>query len=155
MPTFNATRANFTPSTTNDNWTLDAVGTGVFGKIVMFGWGGQGTTSSGYMTRWVRPTAAGTGAKTAITIGFNQPNYTTAAFTATSTYASTQPTLPATGVGDLFAQSWNVQGGVGEIVLPLNNPWWVSTGVLQGAFSCRNITGVDASLSSYQVTWEE
>ena len=155
MPTFTAGNGAFTPSTTNDNWTLDAVGTGVFGKIIAIGWGGRLTTSTGYRTRWVRPTAAGTGGKTALTIGFHQPNYTTAAFTATSTYATTQPTLPADPAGNLWAQDWNAQGGVGMIVLPLANPWWVSTGVLQGAFSCRNIAGTDASGSSYEVTWEE
>jgi hypothetical protein len=155
MPTFTAGNGAFTPSTTNDNWTLDSVGTGVFGKIVAIGWGGQLTTSTGYRTRWVRPTAAGTGAKTALTIGFHQPNYTTAAFTATSTFATTQPTLPADPSGNLWAQSWNAQGGVGMVVLPLANPWWVSTGVLQGEFSCRNVNGVDANGSSYEVTWEE
>lgn len=159
MPTFNAMRQNFTPSsfttTSAPNWCLDAVGTGVFGKIVMITWGGQLATSTGYATRWVRPTTAGTGAKTAITIGYNQPNYTTAAFTATSSYATTQPTVPAQAVGDLYVQSWNAQGGVGAIALPLANPWWVATGVLVGAFECQNYTGVDANGSSYGVSWEE
>lgn len=155
MPTFTAGNGAFTPATTNDNWTLDAVGTGVFGKVVAIGWGGRLTTSTGYRTRWVRPTTAGVGGKTALTIGFHQPNYTTAAFTATSTYATTQPVLPADPAGNLWAQDWNAQGGVGMIVLPLANPWFVSTGVLQGALSCRNIAGTDANGSSYEVTWEE
>ncbi len=155
MPTFSANQGAFTPSTTNDNWTLDAVGTGVFGKIIVIGWGGRLTTSTGYRTRWTRPTAAGTGAKTALTLAYHQPNYTTAAFTATSTYATTQPTLAADPSGNLWAQDWNAQGGVGAVVLPLANPWWVATGVLQGAFSCRNVAGVDANGSEYMVTWEE
>lgn len=155
MPTFSAGNGAFTPSTTNDNWTLDAVGTGVFGKIVMIGWGGRLTTSTGYRTRWTRPTTAGTGAKTALTIGFSQPNYAAAAFTATSTYATTQPVLAADPSGNLWAQDWNAQGGVGVIVPPLANPWWVATGVLQGALSCRNIAGTDANGSSYHVEWEE
>lgn len=155
MPTFNAGNGAFTPSTTNDNWTLDAVGTGVFGKIVSIGWGGSLTTSTGYRTRWVRPTAAGVGGKTALTIGFSQPNYATAAFTATSTYATTQPVLPTDPAGNLYATNWNGQGGLGVIIHPLANPWWVVTGVLQGALSCRNTFGVDANASSYQMTWEE
>ena len=157
MPTFNAGQggAAFTPSLTNDNWTLSAVGTGVFGKVVAIGWGGRLTTSTGYRTRWTRPTTAGTGGKTALTIGYSQPNYTTAAFTATATFATDQPVLAADPAGNLWAQDWNAQGGVGMVVMPLANPWWVSTGVLQGELSCRNIAGVDAAGSSYQVTWEE
>lgn len=155
MPTFSAGNGAFTPSTTNDNWTLDAVGTGVFGKIIAIGWGGRLTTSTGYRTRWTRPTAAGTGGKTALTLAFHQPNYTAAAFTATSTYATTQPTLAVDPAGNLWAQDWNAQGGVGMIVMPLANPWWVATGVLQGALSCRNVAGTDASGSEYMVTWEE
>lgn len=155
MPTFSGGNGAFTPSTTNDNWTIDAVGTGVFGKVVELTWGGSGTSSIGYRTRWTRPTAAGVGAKTALTLGFRQPNYATAAFTLTSTYATTQPTLAADPAGNVFSMDWNVQGGGGVYIPPLNNPIWVSTGVLQGALSCRNTKGTDASLSSYQVTWEE
>jgi hypothetical protein len=155
MPTFAGGNGAFTPSTTNDSWTIDAVGTGVFGKIVEIGWGGRLTTSTGYRTRWTRPTAAGTGAKTALTIAAHQPNYAAAAFTLTSTYATTQPTLPADPAGNLWAQDWNSQGGVGVIAMPLANPWWVVTGVLQGALSCRNVAGTDASGSSYHVVWEE
>lgn len=155
MPTFTAGNGAFTPSTTNDCWTLDAVGTGVFGKVVAIGWGGSATTSTGYRTRWTRPTTAGVGGKTALTLAFHQPNYTAAAFTATSTYATTQPVLAADPAGNLYATDWNAQGGIGMIVMPLANPWWVSTGVLQGALSCRNTKGTDASLSSYEVTWEE
>jgi len=159
MPTFNAMHQSFTPSAFSlssvPNWCLDAVGTGVFGKVVMITWGGSLTTSTGYSTRWVRPTTAGTGSKTAITIGYNQPNYATAAFTATSSYGTSQPIVPAQDVGDLWSQRWNAQGGVGVIAMPLANPWWVATGVLQGALECQNYNGVDATGSSYGVTWEE
>ena len=155
MPTYSGGNGAFTPSTTNDNYTLEAVGTGVFGKIVEIGWGGRLTTSTGYRTRWTRPTAAGTGARTAITVAFAQPNYVTNACLLTSTYASTQPTLAADPAGNLWAQDWNAQGGVGVIAMPLANPWWLVTGVLQASISCRNIAGTDASGSSYHVTWEE
>lgn len=159
MPTFNANRSSFTPAafgaSSVPNWCLDAVGTGVFGKIVMFSWGGQETTSTAYSTRWVRPLTAGTGAKTAITIGYAQPNYATAAFTATASYGTLQPATTGAGVGDLWNESWNGQGGVGAIALPLNNPWWVSTGVLAGALECQNVVGAGANTTSYGVTWEE
>lgn len=159
MPTFTAMRDSFTPAaftvSSAPNWCLDAVGTGVFGKVVMINWGGSLTASTGYSTRWARPTASGTGAKTAIVLGYAQPNYTVAAFTATSSYGTSQPVFPAQSVGDLYNQNWNAQGGVGVIVHPLNNPWWVATGVLAGALGCQNYTGTDASGSNYGVEWEE
>lgn len=156
MPTFSGGNAAFTPSTSNDNWTLDSVGTGIFGKIVEFGWGGSLTTSTGYRTRWTRPTTSGVGSKTAITIAYNQPNYGTAAFTLTSTYATSQPTLAADPAGNLHRQDWNGQGGLGFIALPLANPIWLSTGGSLGSeFSCRNTLGTDANASSYHVVWEE
>ncbi len=159
MPTFNAGRYSFTPSawslSSQPNWCLDMVGTGAFGKVIMIGWGGMATTSTGYSTRWIRPTTAGTGAKTAITLGYNQPNYVAAAMTASSSYATSQPIVPAVGTGELFVQDWNAQGGVGILVHPLNNPWWVATGVLVSALECQNVAGTDANLSSYTVEWEE
>jgi hypothetical protein len=156
MPSFNGGNAAFTPSTTNDSWTLDfGVTAGTFGKVVMISWGGSLTTSTGYRTRWTRPTAAGTGTRTAITLGYSQPNYVAAGATLVSTYATTQPTLAADPAGNLHRQDWNGQGGVGVIALPLANPWWMSNGVLTGAISCRNTLGTDSSGSSYHVTWEE
>lgn len=160
MPTFNAGNGAFTPSTSTGaaaagNWTLDAVGTGVFGKVISVGWGGRLTTSTGYRTRWTRPTTAGSGTKTALTIGFAQPNYTTAAFTATASYATTNPVSATDPAGNLYATDWNAQGGLGILIHPLANPWWVATGVLQGSLTCQNVAGNDASGSSYQVCWEE
>jgi len=163
MPTFTATHYSFTPSawsiSSTPNWCLDSVGTGVFGKVTMIGWGGDGTTSTGYSTRWIRPTTAGTGAKTSVFVGWNQPNYTVPAFTCTASYGTSQPIVGVVGgaaaSAELWAQNWNVQGGVGIIVHPLANPWWVATGVLQGALECQNVSGVDANLSSYSVSWEE
>lgn len=161
MPTFNAMRDNFTPSsfttTSAPNWVLDAgaAATGTFGKVVMINWGGSLTASTAYATRWVRPTTAGTGSATNITLGYNQPNYATAAMAVVSSYGTTQPTVPAQSVGDLYTQNWNAQGGVGVIVLPLANPWWVSKGVLISAIECQNYIGTDANGSSYGVMWEE
>jgi len=159
MPTFSAQRDSFTPASWSQssapNWCLDAVGAGVFGKVIMIGWGGSLTTSTGYSTRWARPTSSGTGTKTTITLGYLQPNYTVAAFTAATSYATSQPVFPAQSVGDLWTQNWNGQGGVGVIVMPLANPWWVANGVLQSELGCQNYTGTDASGSSYSCEWEE
>jgi YD repeat-containing protein len=156
MPTFSGGNAAFTPSTTNDNWTLDFAATAhSFGKVVAFGWGGSLTTSTGYRTRWTRPTAAGTGTRTALTLAYNQPFYTAAGATLVSTYATTQPTLAADPSGNLHRQDWNAQGGLGYIALPLANPWWGQADTLVGAISCRNTLGTDANGSSYHVSWEE
>lgn len=158
MPTFNAGRDNFTPAaftlSSAPNWCLESTAT-TLTKIVMIGWGGSLTTSTGYSTRWVRPTTAGTGARTAIVIGTDHPNFNSPAGLATSAYATSSPIVPAQAVGDLWTQNWNGQGGVGVIVMPLANPWWVITAVLTGTIECQNYTGADAAGSSYNVTWEE
>src|SRR6266853_4630581 len=158
MPSFAAGNGAFTPSTTNDNWSLDAQAvTGVFGRVTQVSWGGSGTSSIGYRTRWTRPSTLGTGAGTAITNAGNNPNFVTPALALFSTYATTQPTLVADPGTNLFAQDWNVQGGGGILILPLAQPWFIlgNAGVNKQVLSCRNTKGTDASLSSYNVAWEE
>jgi|SRR5215831_6839218 len=153
MPTFTSGNGAFTPATNQDNWTLDSQTSGVFAKVVAFGWGGRLTTSTGYRTRWTRPTTIGSSTFTALVLSAQQPNYATAG-ARVGTFA-TAPVLASDPGGNLWAQDWNAQGGVGAIVLPLANPWWIVNGILTGQISCRNIAGVDASGSSYEVTWEE
>jgi hypothetical protein len=153
MPTYTSGNGAFTPSTSGDNWTLDSQTAGVFAKVIAIGWGGQLTTSTGYRTRWTRPTTIGSSTFTALTNAYHQPNYGTVG-SRVGTFA-TQPILAADPSGNLWAQSWNAQGGVGMIVMPLANPWWISNGILTGQISCRNINGTDANGSSYEVTVEE
>jgi len=153
MPSFNANNGAFTPATTQDNWCLDSQTAGVFGKVVAIGWGGRLTTSTGYRTRWTRPTTIGSGTFTALTLGYGQPNYFTAGARC-GTFA-TQPVLAADPAGNLWAQDWNAQGGVGVIVMPLANPWYFVNGVLTGQVACRNVAGTDANGSTYSVEWEE
>ena len=153
MPSFSGGNGAFTPSTSQDNWTLDSQTAGVFGKVVMVGWGGRLTTSTGYRTRWTRPTTAGASTFTALTIGYNQPNYTSAG-ARLGTFV-TAPVLASDPAGNLWQQDWNAQGGTGVVVAPLANPWWFVNGILQGQISCRNVAGTDASGSSYPVEWEE
>lgn len=153
MPTYTSGNGAFTPSTSQDNWTLDAQTAGVFGKIVAIGWGGSLTTSTAYRTRWTRPTTIGSSTFTALTNAYHQPNYTSVG-SRVGTFA-TAPVLASDPAGNLWAQNWNAQGGVGMIVMPLANPWWISQGILTGQISCRNIQGTDASGSSFECTIEE
>lgn len=156
MPTFTGGNGAFTPSTTNDNYTLDYSATaGAFGKVIAIGWGGRLTTSTGYRTRWTRPTVNPTGSGTALVLGVHQPNYATAQGFLYSTYATSQPGLIADPGANLWAQDWNAQGGLGMIVMPLANPWWLSSGILFSRISCRNVAGTDASGSSYSCSFEE
>jgi hypothetical protein len=152
MPTYTATRIAFTPATNADNWTLDAGSAGDVGEVIAIGWGGELTTSTGYRTRWVRPTTAGI-TITAMTAEDHTPGYSTPLLAIASTW-TTQPVIPASPVA-LFAQSWNAHGGLGYVALPLAAPWRVVNGVLQGQVSCRNDGGTDASGSSYSCTWTE
>lgn len=155
MPTFTSGNGAFTPNTSNDNWNLDVntATAGTFGKVVAIGWGGQLTTSTGYRTRWTRPQTAASSTFTALSLQAHQPNYQNAG-ARVGTWA-VQAALFTDPNSNLWAQSWNGQGGVGMIVFPLANPWWFVTGAMQGQISCRNVSGTDASGSSYEVTWEE
>lgn len=166
MATFNGNNGAFTPTTSNPaaggaangNWMVDASGaTGAIGKIISYGWGGRLTTSTGYRTRWGRFSTAPAGAKTNFSnqpqVGGN-PNQGTNALTLTQFFATTNPSMAA-DPASLDAQDWNAQGGLGKIILPLANPWWVISGVLNSGVWCLNVAGVDASGSSYGVTWEE
>jgi hypothetical protein len=157
MPTMTSGNGAFTPSTSSDNWTWDTQTVNVFGKVIAIGWGGRETTSTAYRTRWTRPTTAGAGTFTALTSAFHQPNYVVfGSRVGTFSLPSTLQTDPA---GNLWAQDWNGQGGVGMIVMPLANPWWCvgagNAGALNGQIACRNIIGTGVSTTSYEVTIEE
>lgn len=153
MPAFTVERGAHTPATNQDNYTLDANTTGDVMEVVAIGWGGRLTTSTGYRTRWVRPSTAGTGIFTALTEGDHNPGYGTPLGRA-GTYA-TAPVLGTDPAGNLFAVDWNAHGGLGYVALPLAAPWKIIAGVGQGQISCRNIAGTDASGSNYSATWQE
>jgi hypothetical protein len=58
----------------------------------------------------------------------------------------------------LFDQAWNSLGGGGILVLPIGSEWMlasVGTATINGQIACRNAAGVEASLSSYSVQWNE
>ena|ERR1700758_2153123 len=156
MAQFSAANANFTPvanATQANNFALTVLTAGQLVKVKMINWGGSGTTSTGYVTRWgrVNNTPA---TPAALTITPTSPN--AVALASCNTY-TTQPTIAAQPSG-LFQQNWNVLGGGGVVVLPIGGEWISVGGALGSAFNqiaCGNITGADANLSVYGVTWEE
>lgn len=159
MPTFTGANSGHTPdlaqgNTGVSNWDLDASTIGDVARILSIGWGGELTTSTGYHTRWVRPTAAGTGAITAIAVSEHSPHGVSALLDFGNNYATLEPALPAEPEA-LHNQNWNAHGGLGYVALPLASPWLIINGLLEDTVSCRNLAGIDAGGSSYQVTWEE
>ncbi len=152
MPTYAATRIAFAPTITTDNLTMDAAAAGDVGEVIAIGWGGSLTTSTGYRTRWVRPTTAGM-VITAGTAEAHTPGFATPLLAFATTW-TTQPVIPSAPIA-LFAQSWNAHGGLGYVALPLAAPWRIVNGVLTGELSCRNDLGADSNGSSYQFTWTE
>lgn len=155
MSAFTGSNSGHTPSTSVDNWTLDAGVAGEVGRILSISWGGELIVSTGYHTRWVRPLTAGVGALTAIAPGLVNPNSGAPALEFGQGFATTEPILPAEKVGDLHNQNWNAHGGLGYVSLPLASPWQLINGALLDQLSCRNLAGVDAGGSSYGVTWDE
>lgn len=149
---YTAGRSGITPVVTSDNWTLQADAAGEMGAIVGLSAGGEATASTAMRTRVVRPTTAGV-TPTNGTPGVGHPN-AQAAKLAFATGWTTQPVIPADGVGELFVQSWNAHGGgyiwkatpgVDEIIL--------INGLLTGQISCRNPVGT--GVSSYGLSWTE
>jgi len=156
MAQFTANRGSFTPvahATQADNYVLSSLTVGQTAGVKMISWGGRGTTSTGYRTRWGRVTNTAA-TPTALTLTSSNPVAT--AMSSVNFY-TTQATLAADPAG-LFTIDWNVLGGGGVIVLPIGGEWRTAGGALGTAFNqiaCGNIAGADASLSSYTVTFEE
>lgn len=154
MANFTGHQGANTPSTSTDSWTLDANTAGGMGKVKMIEWGGRGTTSTGYRTRWARPTTNASSTFTAIALQSTNPLATAVNRFGTFAVAATLGTDPAS---NLFAQDWNVLGGGGVIVLPIGGEWFFVNSATAGhqQISCRNVAGTDASLSSYGCQFEE
>jgi hypothetical protein len=155
MATFTANQGGtFTPvahGTNANNLVIAADTAGDVGVITMFGWGGRGTTSTGYRTRWGRATTNGA-TPTALTSG--NSNSSAASTCSANTYGT--PAILAADPTALFAIDWNLVGGGGVIVLPINGGWMVvGTAAPYAQIACGNIAGADANLSSYTTTWME
>ena len=147
--TFSGSVRSITPSTSDDNWTLDAVSHGI-GKLLEFWWGGETTTSTAMATRVARSSGEA-GGQTAIDVtndqGATEP---TNLIDLVSTYATTQPTLNA---ADIVGISWNAHGGLVRWVAGQQDDIMLVTGQALDLISCRNSVGV--GVSSYGVRWEE
>lgn len=147
--------STFTPTastTTLNTFVLTVLTAGQLAAVKMFSWGGDGTSLVGYITRWARVTNT-PATPTALLIASTNPGVTPIA--TCNTYGTV-----ATGTADnnLFKMNWNVQGGGGAIVLPIGGEWRTTGGALGTTYSqigCGNVTGADANLSSYQITWDE
>jgi hypothetical protein len=144
----------FTPvahATNANNITLHADTAGDVGVVRQIGWGGRGTTSTGYRTRWGRPTSNGS-TPTAITSGPGNPS---AVSLCTYNTYGTAPVLAADPAA-LFVIDWNIVGGGGVIILPLAGGWFVvGSAAPYAQVACGNIAGADANLSSYMIAHEE
>lgn len=156
MADFTNANANFTPSTSADNWVLDPSTNITFSKVRWISWGGQGASTGGYRTRWFRPTTIGSGTFTAVgaTNAATNPGATAGMRFGTFGTATTPPADP----GALHNIAWNVLGGGGILALPIGGEWtMLSTGTasVNGQLACRNAAGIDPSLSSYGVQWGE
>jgi hypothetical protein len=153
------TNATFTPTASTTVLASGGVAmptAGQIGKVKMFNWGGDGTSLVGYISRIARVTTAPTGAATNGLIGLASNPGAVALATYPLSYATTQPISVADT--SLFKQNWNVQGGGGAIVLPIGGEWCFLGGALSTIYSqiaWGNVTGADANLSSYGMTWEE
>jgi hypothetical protein len=153
------TPSTFTPTastTTLAAGGLQMLTVGDIAKVKMFNWGGDGSSLVGYISRVARVSNTPAGAvSTAGVISASSPGITPNC-TYPIVYATTQPT--GTADAFLFKQNWNVQGGGGAVVLPIGGEWFVTGGALGTAYSALawgNITGADANLSNYGLTWEE
>lgn len=168
MADFSATTpATFTPSVSNPtgagasgNYTLMAgpatvVVNGNMCKVKYVTWGGAGTTSTGYRTRWCRSATDPTGNATTIASAKSNP-LATALCSVASGYATSGATAPTDGV-NLFAISWNVLGGGGILVLPIGSEWTIIGSATAGTsfIHCYNTAGTDANLSTYGIQWSE
>ncbi len=153
------TNATFTPTASPTVLASGGVAmptAGQIGKVKMINWGGRGTSLVGYRSRVARVTTAPTGAATNGLIGLASNPGAVALATYPLSYATTQPISVADT--SLFSQAWNVQGGGGVVVLPIGGEWGFVGGALSTIYSqiaWGNVTGADADLSNYGMTWEE
>ena len=155
MATFSANQGGtFTPiahATNINNITLHADTAGDVGWMKMITWGGRGTTSTGYRTRWARATTNGV---TPAALANTSSNPSVTGLCTANTY-TTAPIAAADPAG-LFIIDWNLVGGGGVIVLPIGGEWAVvGTAAPYAQIACGNIAGADANLSSYGITWAE
>ena len=156
MSQFSSRNAAFTPTastTTINSWVLTVLTVGQWAQIKKYGFGGMGTTSTGYQTRWAR--ISNTPATPTALLIANAGSTTVTPQSSVNTYGTV---ATATANNSLDEQDWNLLGGGMQVVLPIGGEWTVVGGALGTAFNqigCGNVTGSDANLSSYSVQWAE
>jgi hypothetical protein len=152
MAGHNVSRANFTPSATQ-NLVLDAQAAGNYGKVTKVTWGGELSASQNARTRWTRPTALG--ASTFTTLSPEAGNVQNTPRCRAGTFA-TIPTIAAAPQG-LFGISWNKNGGGG--IYSATQPdeeWDVIFGVTPGQqIACVQDVDVQGNSMSTSLHWKE
>jgi hypothetical protein len=155
MAQFTVSKEPATITVNVDILVFDAGATaGGVGFIKKYSWGGRGLTSTGYRTRWGRPTTNASGAFTAT--GGSQTNPLTVSVCRAGTFA-TPATMGADPAGNLDSQDWNLLGGGGQIILPIGGEWMVVNSATAGhaQVAVQNTVGTDATASSYGFQWAE
>lgn len=140
---------SITPSTSDDNWTLDAVSAGL-GKVKEVNFGGEATSSTAMATRVARANGEAGGQTTGNVQNLEGQGVPSNDVDFVTTYATTQPTLAS---GNLFSLSWNCHGGAVRWLADPEEEIWVITGQTLDLISCRNSTGTGTS--SYDTKWLE
>lgn len=156
--TRSATRGNFTPSASDDNWFLYAQNRSV-AYVISIHWSGRLTTPAAYRTRWCRPTTVPTLTASVACDTMNPDGSAINSIVSIGRQASPVATLPADPI-NLFAHDWNARGGDHHLILPLQKAWIFvgvgASGTASASFlCCRNTAGFDANGSSYSVQWRE
>lgn len=152
MAGYNASRAAFTPSATQ-NLVLDAQATGNYGKVTKVTWGGELGASQQARTRWTRPTTLGS--STFTSLNPEPGNVQNSSRLRCGTFASA-PTIAAAPQG-LFGISWNKNGGGG--IYSATQPdeeWDAINGVTPGQqIACVQDQDIQASSMSTSIHWKE
>ena len=154
MPTFDVTRNAFTPSATQ-NWVLWADAAGEYAKVKSVHWGGSAPASAPAVTRWVRPTTAGSGAAV-VTLTPQAPSYKLPTAACLCGTVTTPPTLPASPIS-LFLTDWNKFGGLGRYNMDDLEYWEIINGAAGPATQivCAQDLELTANTMSAGLSWIE
>lgn len=138
-----------TPSSSDDNWTMDAI-IDEYAEIIKMLVAGEETASAVIAGRIARSSSSAGGQSALIDVQNLHPHSNAASIELIATYVTTQPTLTA---GAIIPYTLNAHGGV---VVEIQDPNARPQVVGLETVSCRNDVGVSAAeQSSYGITWHE
>jgi hypothetical protein len=148
MAEYSGLVSSLDPSTSDDNWTLDAA-IDEYGEIVSVSAAGEETAGAAILARVAR-SASAAGSGTAGNTQNLHPHSNALKVSFYTTYATTQPTLSA---GALIPLGFNANGGSIFIITdPNHRPQIVGAETV----SCRNSVGSGTgATSNYGVCWAE